>query len=310
MDRTLEVIVGLGGTYLFLAIVVSALVETAAGLLGLRARKLERSLRALLSPDLYNKVLQHPLINALSVASRTRLSFARDRPSYIPTAHFVEAFIDTAKVYGDTKTLPPSAKSLIDDIKADAASARSRAEAWFDACMDRVSGGYRRNAQWISRGFSVALVVGLNVNTIAMAEQLWGDQVAKDLAVTRAKALLAKCPNSDTPNEPPTPLPPSTPVVAATSSASQPATREGVPSSECETAVLANADTDLPLPLGWTSVARAEFSRNIGTIFWGLLGMFLSVVLVGLGAPFWFDLLRRIAPGIQQTGPKPKTATS
>jgi hypothetical protein len=35
-------------------------------------------------------------------------------------------------------------------------------------------------------------------------------------------------------------------------------------------------------------------------------GLLLSVIAVSFGAPFWFDILRKIVPMLPLAGPKPK----
>jgi hypothetical protein len=54
--------------------------------------------------------------------------------------------------------------------------------------------------------------------------------------------------------------------------------------------------SDVPLPLGWTRAVWTATWQSPGALFAALLGLFLSFVAVCLGAPFWFDVLRRVTP--------------
>lgn len=65
------------------------------------------------------------------------------------------------------------------------------------------------------------------------------------------------------------------------------------------------AEVAAAFPIGWTSqTLRATFS-NAAAIIAKLLGLFITFLAVCLGAPFWFDVLRRMAPGPRQSGTKP-----
>src|SRR5262249_43041228 len=60
------------------------------------------------------------------------------------------------------------------------------------------------------------------------------------------------------------------------------------------------------LPIRWT---RADWQRVSGSTrhaFFKVLGMLLSAIAISMGAPFWFDLLRRIARGLPLVGKKPE----
>jgi hypothetical protein len=61
----------------------------------------------------------------------------------------------------------------------------------------------------------------------------------------------------------------------------------------------------MKLPFGWSEVRKQEARNNL--LLW-IVGALLSIAGIGLGAPFWFDLLRRIAPSsVTQSGPRPAT---
>jgi hypothetical protein len=67
---------------------------------------------------------------------------------------------------------------------------------------------------------------------------------------------------------------------------------------------------ELNLPLGWSSAdpLRDPASGLAGWLL-KLLGLAVTVLALSLGAPFWFDLLSRVAR-LRSTGPPPPPASA
>ena len=59
------------------------------------------------------------------------------------------------------------------------------------------------------------------------------------------------------------------------------------------------------LPLGWTNVPDVNNFKEGVLRF---LGIFITVIAVSLGAPFWFDILNRLIK-IRAAGKKPIAST-
>jgi hypothetical protein len=70
--------------------------------------------------------------------------------------------------------------------------------------------------------------------------------------------------------------------------------------------LLDEATESLPLPLGWTSAAWHDIWQSAGSCALTLFGLLLTVIAVSFGAPFWFDLLRKVIPSLPLSGPRPK----
>ena len=141
--------------------------------------------------------------------------------------------------------------------------------------MERVSGWYRRRAQGMLLAFGVILAVGLNVNAITVAQRLW-------TAAPLRAALI------------------------------QQAQRAAPPSANDKQAVesaLSNVESGLAtisglsLPIGWGKDVRPA------TWYVAASGWLLTAIAVSLGAPFWFDLLGRVAQ-LRTTGARPATNPS
>ncbi len=115
------------------------------------------------------------------------------------------------------------------------------------------------------------LVVAANADTIRMTYILWRNPTQRAQLVEAAKA------------------------------------RSGTPSG-------ASQDTnnqalqDLDNLLGWGSKGTTAPEPSNCWELWGrrILGWFITLVAVSLGAPFWFDLLNKVV-NLRNTGTKPKT---
>ncbi len=320
MEQALGTAIGLGVTYLFLAVVVSALVEAISGLLSLRAKKLCQFLSRILEGGLGN-TLNHPLIKTLGNASGR----GNDLPSYIPTHLFSRAFLSTVgeleakgvaleDAYQQAlAALPPAAQQQVKGIVGSSIGSLDRAEKrvaeWFDASMDRLSGDYRRYVQWVTRGLAVVLVLAVNANSMTMGETFWRDPAVRDAASQLAKKALETCQVQELPA--PTPSSPD-----AAGSLDAPGAADAPP----QLAMVATVDGQqldcseflkltaerLPLPLGWTSAAWCAALASPLSFLEALFGLLLTMIAVSFGAPFWFDILRKVAPMLQLSGPKPK----
>jgi hypothetical protein len=221
----LEVAIGIIFVYMLVAIICSAVREGIEAQLKTRAAYLERGIRELLH-DVHGKGLaksfyEHPLIYSLYAdryspgATTTKpdlLAKGGNLPSYIPAGNFATALLDIAARGPDTSlaSSPDSPALTLDNVRAsilniesepvqrvmltaiDAAQgnhdrARANLAAWYDSGMDRVSGWYKRSSQWIIFWIGLAIAVGLNVNTITIADYLYRDDVARAAIVARAE---------------------------------------------------------------------------------------------------------------------------
>jgi hypothetical protein len=348
MEQALGTAIGLGVTYLFLAVVVSALVEAISGLISLRATKLcefitwlfrfglkeqpaakpgDRSDYQPGATSLESKFFGHPLIQTLGNAAGGRT----ERPSYIPAPIFVRAFLDAvaelqhkgaaidAAYQQALATLPAEVQRQLKGIIGPAVSslegAEQRVTEWFNAAMDRLSGDYRRYVQRITRALAVVLVVGVNADSMSMGATFWRDPVAREAASQLARKALEQCEMQEAKTvERDRPVNPAAPVALPDAAApvalpsAQPSRLDEDPPKpklDCRE-LLEQTSMRLPLPLGWTSEAWCAMTGSLGGFLRAFFGLLLSVIAVSFGAPFWFDILRKIVPMLPLAGPKPK----
>ncbi len=286
----LDVAIGIILVYFVLAVVCSALNETIAGAMGWRAKYLRVGVANLLEPErlqrgeeLAAQLYLHPVINGLIRPLSRRGK--RRYPSYLPARAFATALLDFDATGAERKAedaiaaipspqLQTALTTLLRDAGGDATRFRRSVEKWYDDAMERVSGWYRRRVQLVLWVLAVLVVAVLNVDTIRMADQLWKDKTVRESVV---------------------------------------ATAQNVPASQ-QTPDLTRVAKDvgdlkqLKLPIGWSVESRPSGGRDwIVRIALKLVGLVLTAAALTLGAPFWFDLLGKVAR-VRSVGARPAKA--
>lgn len=149
---------------------------------------------------------------------------------------------------------------------------RGNLERWFDDAMDRVSGFYKRKVQLAVLAYAILVTAALNIDSVAFATRLWTDDLVRSAAVAAAERQQQD------------------PASGATR--------------------LLEEVKELNLPLGWSSADPLRDPPS-GVAGWllKLLGLAVTVLALSLGAPFWFDLLSRVAR-LRSTGPPPPPASA
>lgn len=272
----LDVAIGLIFVYLVLSLACSALNETISSVFSWRAKFLREGIANMLDPadeahgrELMGKLYGHPLVNALirPVGRRGRARY----PSYIPSQTFVAALLDLRGAGGDVQKAIagiPSAQvrealsALLDNAQGDVQAFQQSAERWFDDAMERVSGWYRRRVQLMMWLLAAGLVLALNVDTVRIAQELWDDKSVRAAVIARAES--------------------------ATTQAQEPDVER--------IAEDVSALEELEIPLGWATESRPGDAGDwLATVAAKTLGLLLTAAALTLGAPFWFDVLSKIA---------------
>lgn len=286
MSAVVEVVIGVSFLFAILSLVASGINELISSIFALRAKNLLKGVEHLLAnPADAGAIMKHPIMQSLYRASRG--------PSYIPADKFALALLDTkvkpavgvvadqaAAVTSAIQQLPDGrVKDTLDvlwrDAKHDATRFRKGVEGWFNDTMERVSGWYRRLVQAILLGIAVLLAVGLNVNTLTVAQRLWSDAPLRGAVVAQAREA-APPPAAD---------------------------KQGVE------AALTNVESGLKtigglsLPVGWDKAVRPRWS----SWYYAVAGWVLTALAISMGAPFWFDLLGRVAR-LRSSGARPQDA--
>ena len=308
LSTVIQVAIGMFFVWIVLAIVTSQIQEWIASILKWRAHMLEDSIQTMLEdPKLKQRLYNHPLIQGLHTNHGTR------KPAGIPPDKFALVLLDevldcgpklqdakagvvgaktafeqlkrnveSLKIADNDTGLQNFAKSLdtlligIED-KADDAThaiteARKRVEGWFDNSMERLGGAYRRRVQ--ITGLIVGILVSaiLNADSNAIVTALWKDPILRQAVVAQANQLRAPAP-------------------AATATPAPGAEEPQQPPEIQQIINTANQLNITSLPIGWSK-------KTLPDDPWGWLGKVVGIILSGMaaaqGAPYWFDLMRKL----------------
>jgi hypothetical protein len=287
----LDVLVGLFFLYFVLSIVCSAVQESLAQVFNLRAGTLEKGVRNLLGDDaLTDRFFRHPRVKALSKPHG--ILRRGSGPSYIPSRVFALTLLDSlfppgeeesrdvfalARAKLEDEEVPGRVKTLLRDALDHAGGHRDRfrgeLERSFDQAMDRVSGWYKRRAQLILFAVAFLTVVFINADTFSIAQRLWKDDALRAAVAAQAASTSAantqKCPGTSADDSP-----------------------------QKRAAKCVDDIEQLGLPLGWTTASSPHGWNILGKIG----GLLVTAFALALGAPFWFDLLSKIAR-LRASGP-------
>jgi hypothetical protein len=299
----LDVVIGLAFLYLLFALSCTTLNEVIAGLFDRRATMLRGAIDHLLGDkDLAQSVYQHPAIVSLAKPSKKSGS----KPSYIPGDRFAAVLMDrltAANPATDAKALKDGiAKQapiicqqmqlLYDFSKGDPDEFRARVAEWYEEAMDRVSGWYKRSVQRQTYVMAIAVVVLLNLDSVALFNRLWSDSAFRTTVVEQAKARVEATGTAEVP------------VMEYTEGDKPDA---GTP-VQTGTASLTDSEKQLLASLGgWKedfgrlNAARVLRGEKLSvcltwlgdTILHHLLGWLITILAISLGAPFWFDVLNK-----------------
>ena len=155
-------------------------------------------------------------------------------------------------------------------------------EKWYNDVMDRASGWYKRYAQKILIWVGILIALVFNADTFSIYQRLASDPQTLQQVVSMAESYVQT--QEETLVRP-----------------VDPSFQESL--DELQSLVDNEIQTvRSPLGLGW---AEADFS-DYGVYDWiaKILGYLVTALAISLGAPFWFDLLRKIV-NIRSSGSKP-----
>lgn len=273
----IDVALGVMFLYLILALVCSAVQEWISTLAGLRSKNLKTGIQTLVGDALAQKVYDHPMIKNLAKPGQL--------PSYLDAKLFSTVVLEVlSEDSGDGKSYRERTKADLDDLigkveqdevkrvlqtlvtKGDTAVAELQADlaGWFDQGMERVSGWYGRNIRMWLFIVAAVVTVSTNANTLTFVETLWTNDALR--------TQLAET-----------------------------AVQESQGTGEYSRDTLVGKLDDLPL--GW----RTEISlKEYGGWWWvqSFIGWLITIAAISLGAPFWFDLLGKVAR-LRGSGDKP-----
>jgi len=277
--QVIEVAIGVFAVFFLVSLIASAFVEILSTMLSKRAKDLDKVIKGVISDGNMSSIdLEGTSVyKALSVASGIGKSPGRRKPSYISARAFADGVAEAVNKARQENT---SLKETIDSLPADTllkqrlqalhsevgdnlGMLKAGIETWFDDLMDRLQGAYKRWSRWVLLVVGLIIAAGMNVSTVHIVQELWSDATLSAAVADSASQIVeAPCPDGGT---------------------------ECTPEDKIEHAV--NELESLQLPMGWGDTLPADVTGWI----WMILGWIPTALAVTLGAPFWFDLLGRVA---------------
>jgi hypothetical protein len=292
--KTLDVVIGLTVVLLIFSMAVTVITQALTSLAGRRGRHLKAGLADLLeqlgipsreaSEKIAESLLRHPMIaegrRKLGTVihreefTKLLLDFASGSgPATLESEHQTELkkVIADAGISDPGQTLKnvramalqlevsnPELSNHMRDALALLHEASSdfvaKVNSWFDQTIDRVSQRFTHYTHWITMMVAVAVVVVVQLDIVAIADRLWIDDQFRSSIVTDATRDFSQKTASDKVD--PRPY-----------------------------YDLLNNTALITLPLDRNWVKRIEDVRKIP-------GMLLAVLLISLGAPFWYNALK------------------
>ncbi|MGZ3624434.1 MAG: hypothetical protein ACXVDN_24195 [Ktedonobacteraceae bacterium] len=274
----LDVAIGLVFVYMLLSLLCSTINEQViTRILSLRAKTLEAGIQNMLADPqgtLTKQVYDNPLIKGLS---QNAFSENPRKPSYIPSNLFAQAVValDVVQAYksntvSQNSAIPQALASLLQKANGNPQKELEYIENWYDDTMDRVSGWYKRNVQLIIFILGLVIVVGLNVDTIAIITNISNDSVIRAGLISAVQGSAASPPQIG------------------------------------ELPKLQQVFEQIQPVIGWSA---STLPTNWSSWFLKIVGLLATTFAISLGAPFWFDLLNKFM-SFRSSGPPAQASSS
>jgi hypothetical protein len=285
MLSILSVIIGLVFVLLLFSLLTSTVMEIVAAMLSLRGKHLLVTLQNMLG-EKSEVFINHPFFRQLSYAAHRSKKGGLTNyklPAWVSKSTFSTILYDILHEEEGENLQSKIDKMPDDDLKklltyflrnsdGTVQGFQGRIEHWFDEVMERSSDWYKRALKWWLFGVGMILAVLFNADTIQIYQSLSANSANADAIVKAAETFSAGRQN-----------------VAA------PDFSKGLDQAIPEFKALANTYKSVvqsPLGLGWN-----ENENGQGGLPWWLVklaGMILTGIAVTFGAPFWFEVMKKL----------------
>lgn len=279
----LNVIIGIVFVLLFVSLMASTIMEILAALLSLRGRHLLYTLDNMLG-DWTEKFLNHPFFRQLSYAAHRRNTLSTYKlPAWINKSTFSAILYDLMQsesgdeLYEKIEALPDGdlkrvLQFLYRQSDGTVYDFKVKMESWFDEVMERASDWYKRSTKWWLFGIGIVLAFVLNADIIQVYKTLSANAELTEKVVKMAENSVYTL---DTLANP-----------ADTARTAEAAARDLKLIMQTY-----KQSVESPLGLGWT---EQQGGNSIPWWMVKILGWLITAVAVTFGAPFWFEVLRKL----------------
>lgn len=309
----LDVAIGLIFVFLLVSLVCSQINDKIALWLRMRAKGLEEGLRNYITGQtpLTLELYKNPLLQSLipndpwltqfleRIPLLSGLIRAPRNPIHLPAKTFALAVFNilvpnpasglttVGQLQAAVSNLPPEVPirepllAIISTANNNIETVRQNLEAWYDSTMDKTTKLYQAH-MW-RLGFFVSLMIALllNVDAVGIGSSLWVDSALRSTIVAEANKYAQGTPEKAQALEQLNAL--NLPIGWSVKTAPE--------AKDWQTQL----QTLTIIPADWTP-KPGQPPRQIG--FWDYVWKAIGILITGLagaqGAPFWFDLLRKL----------------
>jgi len=339
----LDLVIGIIFIYFLLSIISSSVVEMILTAKRIRARVLEKWLVTIFDKKIKQSdgteiTLGQAIMDHCSV---TALSKKGQSTSYIGPKNFTTALIEKITFQVDPTKIVKTIDELITSIEkttvlstefqrallnyayeakdsyekltvktmSEIEMFRSKVENWYDSSMDRLTGVLKRHSSFFTIIVACSIAIFLNADSIAISKYLYSNPEARAKLAAKAyetakdstiKANLTTVKNA---------------IAADTISRTKDSTEQTIEQIEQNFKAKlnevneANAALKAAIPIGWSNTDFKAIDSWFLFILSKIGGLALTVLAIFMGAPFWFDILNKVA-NLRGSGPKPASTAA
>lgn len=191
------------------------------------------------------------------------------------------------------------------DKETQLAKARENVEKWFDDSMDRVAGTFKRYSQWLALMLGMIVALLVNVDSINLTLYLWRDSSVRQVLVEKAAEF--ELPSEQLAANPEQAMQEfrskfvglNLPIGWVINESGGPAIMD----SQCQLFPGTEQAFGIPVFTSKKCIAPPQ-SNNQTNIALKLIGILLTAGATAQGAPFWFDILKKLV-NLRGTGANP-----
>jgi hypothetical protein len=315
MLKSIDILLGLSVVMLMVSLVVTVLTQIITNFMQTRGKNLldgiaslltqiHRDLPSTVSLDIAKAILTHPLIKSADSRYGTTIhreeltalilelaagegihqlkAPARDELCKLLKANGIDNPVQTMSNVRSLVLMLEQAHPELSNheryaqafLKEASSNFLAKMNGWFDSNMDRVADRFTNSARIITFFASLAVALALQLDTAALVSRLSADPALRQALVEQAVKASAAPP----------------PAAAPAPAENAPAVPSLSPQDRQNLLTLSSFDVvDIPSTLSdWTN----RWSRDNWAL--KLLGIFLTAMLLSLGAPFWYNALKNL----------------
>lgn len=322
--------IGLILVYLILSLMVSAIQEALASWFSMRGKHLGHAIDQMLTNEkttegtleldksILEKFQNHPSYGDMVQGKNKQSANHMAHPSYMSATTFSSILIHIFDGK-DIKSLTASINAMADgklkkflldclaETNNDLTLFRARIEQWYDQVMSRVSGWYKSYTHKIIMVVGLLVAIYMNADTLSIYQKM----SAVAAGSSQEQAIIGLAQDfvdqrydgfNQQVNEIKLSLDSAAQKTDSTQYASLLLEHNRQLLTQVDSLVTVTTAANSPLGLGWTKAEWVSVKSNIPAMFNKLIGLLLTTFAISLGAPFWFDMLKKII-NIRNAGP-------